>query len=77
MAFMQSCQDATLRMEDVLFSTGGAHRIVAMLRYFKDQPDVQELTHTRDVLATNGPDVATGKLYNSKEENYTLSLSMV
>ena len=35
---LRRCRDAARKMEDALFSVGGAERISATLRYFKDQP---------------------------------------
>ena len=37
----RSCEDAAQKMEDVLFSVGGAERVVKNLQYFKDRAAVE------------------------------------
>jgi hypothetical protein len=65
---MRSCRDAARKMEDILFSAGGAERVVATLRYFKDRPAVREVAAARDEL-TSSRDSGAGKAeYLSKEE---------
>jgi len=40
---MQSCRYAAHKMEDLLFSVGGAERIVVTLQYFRGRRTVREL----------------------------------
>ena len=40
---LRSCREAARKMEDLLFTVGGAERIVATLQYFKYRQSVQEL----------------------------------
>ena len=47
----RSCQDAVRKMEDILFSVGGAERIVATLRYFKDRSAMHKVARVRDTVA--------------------------
>ena len=40
---LRQCREAAKKMEDLLFSTGGAERVVATLNIFKDRAAVSEL----------------------------------
>ncbi len=44
------CRKAAQQMEDLLFSVGGAERIVTTLQIFKDRPVVRELIHVREAM---------------------------
>ena len=46
----RSCHDAARRMEEILFSAGGAVRVVKTLLYFKDRAAVQEVARARDMM---------------------------
>ena len=48
---LRTCKNAARKMEDILFSVGGAERIMATLRYFKDRPAMQEAANARDMIA--------------------------
>ena len=43
---LRKCRDAASRMEDILFSTGGAERIVTTLRFFREKKAVGEVGET-------------------------------
>ncbi len=58
-----SCRKAARKIEDVLFSVGGAERIVSTLRYFKDRPAVREVSGVREALNSEH-----SLSYYSKEE---------
>ena len=60
---MRSCREAARKMEKILFSVGGAKRLVTTLRYFREGPLVRELGQTKKVLEES----QTGK-YSTKEE---------
>ena len=60
----RNCEDAARKMEDILFSVGGAERVVKTLQYFKDRTAVEELTRARSAMAATD---AT-KNYLSKDE---------
>lgn len=60
----RSCEDAARKMEDVLFSVGGAERVVKTLQYFKDRAAVEELTRVRSAMEASG----VSENYLSKEE---------
>ena len=47
---MRSCREASHKMEDLLFSVGGAERIVATLRYFRRHQTVQELDKAAEIM---------------------------
>ena len=64
---MRSCKVAARKMEEILFSVGGAERIMATLRYFKDRPAMREVAHARDLM-TSGDKTSNQNLYLSKEE---------
>lgn len=62
---MRSCREASQKMEDLLFSVGGAERIVATLQYFRDRQSVQELDKAMEVIdgdASNKNRSKEGKL---------------
>ncbi len=44
------CREAAQKMEDLLFSVGGAERIVTTLRFFKESHLIQELKVAQDVM---------------------------
>ena len=60
----RSCEDAAGKMEDVLFSVGGAERVVKTLQYFKDRAAVEELTRVRSAMEASD----ASENYLSKEE---------
>ena len=51
-------------MKDILFSVGGAERVVKTLQYFKDRAAVEELTRVRNAMKASG----ASENYLSKEE---------
>ena len=53
---MRSYREASQKMEDLLFSVGGAERIVKTLRYFKDRKVVQEVNRVRDTIDADKAD---------------------
>ena len=55
-------------MEELLFSVGGAERVVGTLRYFKDRPAVRELHPVRDALGYSA------QTYFTKEEQLNASI---
>ena len=60
---MISCREASSKMEDLLFSVGGAERIVTKLRYFRGRRTVQELDKAMGIIDS---DIANKK--KSKED---------
>ena len=60
---MRSCREAARKMEEILFTAGGAKRIVTTLRYFRERPGVRELGQAKVILDGG----KTGK-YSTKEE---------
>ena len=62
---MKRSREAANKMEDILFSVGGAERIIATLRYFKDKTIMQEASRAGDMMASG--DKVT---YYSKEEKF-------
>jgi len=50
----RSCHNAARRMEEILFTVGGAERVVKTLQYFKDRPAVQEVSRARDMMVDEG-----------------------
>lgn len=60
---LDRCRSASRQMERILFSSGGAERIVTTLRLFKDRPAVKELGHVCEVMQ-----VDNASLLLSKEE---------
>ena len=65
---LRGCRDAARNMEDVLFGVGGAERLVATLRYFKDRPAIRELSHARHMLTAEEKGNSLSKFYFTKEE---------
>ncbi len=61
------CQDAARKMEDILFSAGGAERVVKTLQYFKDRAAVHEAGRVRDAMAADDT-TGVSDNYLSKEE---------
>lgn len=62
---MKRSREAAKKMEDILFSVGGAERIIATLRYFKDKTIMQEASRAGDMMASG--DKVT---YYSKDEKF-------
>ena len=60
----RSCEDSARKMEDILFSVGGAERFVKTLQYFKDGAAVEELIRVRSAIEASG----ASENYLSKEE---------
>ena len=60
---MRSCREAAMKMEEILISVGGAHRLVTTVRYFRERPVVRELGKTKDLIDGS----KTGK-HSTKEE---------
>ena len=60
---MRSCREAARKMEEVLFSVGGAKRLVTTMRYFRERPTVRELEIAKNLLDEG----STGK-YSTKDE---------
>ena len=60
------CEDAARKMEVLLFSVGGAERVVKTLQYFKDRTAVEELTLASRAMVVAG-DTDTEK-YLSKDK---------
>ena len=61
----RSCNDAARKMDDILFSAGGAERVVKTLQYFKDRAVVQEVALARDAM-TKEDGAGSGANYLSK-----------
>ena len=59
-AVKEACRRAAQRMEDLLFTTGGADRLLLTLKYFCDRPAIRELTVLKElsnnVVSDNGCD---------------------
>ena len=58
---MRSCREASQKMEDLLFSVGGAERIVKTLRYFRDRKAVLEVDRVEDNMNVNKPNEKKSK----------------
>ena len=72
---LRSCRYAARQMEDILFSAGGAERLVATFRYFKDRPAIRELGAAREILlADNDEGSKDLNIYFSKEERLNASI---
>ena len=66
---LRRCREAAQKMDEILFSVGGAERLVATLRYFKEQPAVRELVRAKEILMSEGATPAKSDRYLSKDEN--------
>ena len=65
---LRRCREAAQKMEEILFTVGGAERLIATLRYFKDQPAVRELLRAREVVLQDGTSSNVMTQFLSKDE---------
>ena len=54
-------------MEDVLFSTGGADRLLLTLKYFRERPAMREVEAVKELSTAGVPD-DSNKIYYTKAE---------
>ena len=66
---IKKCQNAARKMEKVLFSSGGAKRLVTMLHYFCNSPQVLELAAARGMIVTDD-----SSAYFSKQEKINATI---
>ena len=69
-AIKKACADAAKRMEDLLFTTGGAGRLLSTLKYFRDRPAIRELNRLNELSNNGGSDND-----NSNRKNKTETLN--
>ena len=65
---LRACRNAAREMETILFSTGGAERIVCTMRIFRDRPAMKELLHVKDAMVSNQLQSTDNLSLKSKEE---------
>ena len=65
---LRSCRNAAREMEELLFSVGGAERIVCILRIFRDRPVIKELGHVREAMQSPESLLKEKSYMVSKEE---------
>lgn len=66
---LQQCRVATKKMEDLLFSSGGAERVIATLNLFKERPAVTEALQAGGKMQEDG-----NTLFSSREDRFNLML---
>ena len=69
-AIKKACADAAKRMEDLLFTTCGADRLLSTLKYFRDRPTIRELNCLKELSNSGGSDHD-----NSNRKNKTEALN--
>ena len=66
-AIKKACADAAKRMEDLLFTTGGADRLLSTLKYFRDRPAIRELNCLNKLSNNGGSDSDKSNRKNQTE----------